>query len=276
MSRDAVSTKPVIIHEGAHVQEQQATLLIEEPLEIRINGAPYAVIMRTPGNEMELAAGFCLTEGIIDSFSEIHSIGFCADAPAGMQNIVNVMVSQNACGREEEAAEPSARAIRKMASRSSCGLCGVEMLQDVEKKTSPLLSDLKIPAGNFYRMLNRMLEFQKMYGSTRSAHAAGIFYPGGEPIVVREDVGRHNALDKVIGHALIKGLDCSRLVALLSSRISFEMVQKALRARIPVVAAVSAATSLAVDLAERNGCTLIGRIREESIIIYTHPDRIVA
>ena len=273
---DAVRTKPVIIHDGVRAQEQKATLLVEEPLEIRINGKPYAVIMRTPGNEMELAAGFCLTEGIIDSFSEIHTIGFCADAPAGMQNIVNVMVSQQACGREDEAAEPSARAVRKMASRSSCGLCGVEMLQDVEKKVAPLQTGLRIPSKNFYRMLNRMLEFQELYGSTKAAHAAGIFYPGGEPIVVREDVGRHNALDKVIGHALMKGLDCSRLVALLSSRISFEMVQKALRARIPVVAAVSAATALAVELGERNGCTLIGRIREGSSIIYTHPDRITS
>lgn len=271
---NAVITKPVILHEGVRGHEQETALLIEEPLEIRINGAPYAVIMRTPGNEMELAAGFCFTEGLVESFAEIQTIGFCADAPAGMQNIINVIIAQQTCGQKN--IEPSARAVRKMASRSSCGLCGVEMLQDVQKKVSPVQTDLRIPFRNFYRMLNRMIEFQKTYASTRSAHAAGIFYPGGEPIVVREDVGRHNALDKAIGHALIQGLDCSRCVVMLSSRISFEMVQKALRARIPVVAAVSAATSLAVDLAERSGCTLIGRIWEKSLIIYTHPERVVA
>jgi len=134
---NAVITKPVFLHEALNVHRHKADLPIEEPLEIRINGTPYAVIMRTPGNEMELAAG-------------------CR-----------------------------------------------------EKDITRVQADLRIPAGNFYRMLNRMLEFQEMYGSTRAAHAAGIFYPGGEPIVVRENAGRHNALDKAIGHALMQVLTAS-------------------------------------------------------------------
>jgi len=270
---DPVIVRPVLLNEQGESKKLQAPVVVEEPLEIRINGNPCAVIMRTPGHEMELAAGFCLTEGIVDSFAEIHSIGFCSDAPAGMQNIVNVIVSRSRDGQAERAEAP-ARAVRVLPSRSSCGLCGVEMLADVGKKVAPVQGNFLVSGGNFYRMMNRMVELQEIFGSTRAAHAAGLFYPEGEPVAVREDVGRHNALDKVIGHGLMQGLDCSRCVAVLSSRISFEMVQKALRARIPVVAAVSAATSLAVDLAERSGCTLIGRVRGHSMVIYTHPERV--
>lgn len=276
MSDNPVTFKPVLAHAGAEFCRERAGLLVEEPLEIRVNGTPYAVIMRTPGHETELAAGFCLTEGIVESRAEIHTVGFCADAPDGMQNIVNVIVSRKACGRKNEDAMPPAGAARRMASRSSCGLCGVAMLRDVEKKIVPVRAGLSIPAARVYPLLQRLLESQVLYGSTRAAHAAGLFSPAGEPVVIREDVGRHNALDKAIGHALLQGHDCSRMVALLSSRISFEMAQKAVRARIPIVAAVSAATSLAVELAERCGCTLIGRVRRESMLVYTHPERVTA
>jgi len=270
---DAVMAWPSTVREGEKSRAHKAALIIEEPLEIRINGSPYAVVMRTPGYETELAAGFCFTEGIIDSFSEILTIIFCAGAPAVRQSFINITVPQKTRDQNEGSGSPAGRTF---ASRSSCGLCKVAMLQDVKKKVVPVQVGLRVPSGNFYRMLESMLAFQTIYGSTRSAHAAGLFYPGGELIIVREDVGRHNALDKAIGHSLMQGLDCGKCIAFLSSRISFEMVQKALRARIPIIAAVSAATSLAVDLAQRTGCTLIGRVRDTSITIYTHPDRIVA
>ncbi len=271
---EPVIARAVLLQEQAETRELQASVVAEEPLEIRINGDPYAVIMRTPGHETELAAGFCFTEGIVDSFAQICSIGFCPEAAAGMQNIVNVIVSRG-CAGQGGPSEATARSPRAMVSRSSCGLCGVEMLADVEKKVAPLPGGLLIAGGELYRMLGRMIELQEIYASTRAAHAAGLFYLEGEPLAVREDVGRHNALDKAIGHGLMRGLDFSRCVAVLSSRISFEMVQKALRARIPVVAAVSAATSLAVDLAGRCGCTLVGRVREHSMVIYTHPERVI-
>jgi FdhD protein len=273
---NAIIKKPIIVLEDKGFHEREEALLVEEPLEIRINGAPYAVIMRTPGSEMELAAGFCFTEGLVDSFSEIQTIGFCKDAPEGLQNIVNVIVAQKACGRADADAAAPARAVRKMASRSSCGLCGVEMLGDVEKSITAIESGLRLMPADIFTLPEKMFEQQSMFSRTRASHAAALFRANGELVVLREDVGRHNALDKVIGNALLQGLDCSGCIAMLSSRISFEMVQKALRARIPVIAAVSAATSLAVDLAERNGCTLIGRVRDKSMIIYTRPDRVVS
>jgi FdhD protein len=266
---------------GAPGEEREAEidLVVEEPLEIRINGVPYAVVMRTPGYEMELVAGFCFTEGIVDSISGVLSMGFCADAAGDARNVVSVIVAPKPEGGGApagEAVELRMSAARSYESRSSCGICGVRMLEDVEKKIAPIVSDMKVRAEDVFLMQERMEERQVIGARTRAAHAAGLFRPDGDPIVVREDVGRHNALDRIIGHALLNGIDCGGCVAFLSSRISFEMAQKAARARIPIVAAVSAATSLAVELADRANCTLAGRVRGESMVVYTHPQRIIS
>lgn len=261
---------------GREHARRDIELIVEEPLEIRLNGVPYATIMRTPGFEMELAAGFCLTEGMIDSLAEVLTMGFCAEAE-NVGNIVNVMTVTAAVttGRKsQEAAAPRKASGRRLESRSSCGLCGVTMLEDINRVLLPLAEGPRIPIADIVRMQYRMIEEQALQVRTKGAHAVALVRVDGMPVVVREDVGRHNALDKAIGHALLNGIDCSGCVAILSGRISFEMAQKAIRARIPIVAAVSAATALAVDLAERLNCTLIGRLREDSLSVYTHEERL--
>jgi len=260
---------------GRECHRREIELIVEEPLEIRINGEPYATIMRTPGFEMELAAGFCFTEGIIDSLAEVLTLGFCADAE-NTGNIVNVMTAAGRAGERSSASvEPRKASGRRLESRSSCGLCGVTMLEDINRVLLPLEDELRIPAVDIVRMQYVMVEKQALQARTKGVHAVALVRPDGVPVIVREDVGRHNALDKAIGHALLYGIDCSGCVAILSGRISFEMAQKAIRARIPVVAAVSAATALAVDLANHLNCTLIGRLRDDSLSIYTHQERIV-
>ncbi len=257
------------LKDGAKTSED-VPLVVEEPLEIRVNGSPYAVVMRTPGHEMELACGFCLTEGIVDSFTDILSMGFCPDETGEMKNVVQVIV-KNAPQEDERSPGP-----RALSSMSSCGLCGVRMLEDIGRRLFPLEGGPQIKADDLVKMQYEMLKRQDLFRTTRGgAHAVALADAGGGIIVVREDLGRHNAMDKVIGHAMMNGIDCRRCVALISGRISFEMVQKAVRARIAVVAAISAATSLAVNLAERMGCTLAGRLRDRDMVIYTHPSRIL-
>ncbi len=257
------------LKDGAKTSED-VPLIVEEPLEIRVNGLPYAVVMRTPGHEMELAAGFCLTEGIVDSFPDILSMGFCPNEADELKNIVQVIV------KNASDIDGPRRNARVLSSRSSCGLCGVQMLEDLDRRLSPLEDGPEVKAEDLVRMQYGMLEQQELFRTTwGGSHAVALAGAGGEIIVVREDLGRHNAMDKVIGHAMMNGIDCRRCVALISGRISFEMVQKAVRAKIAVVAAISAATSLAVNLAERTGCTLVGRLRDRDMLIYTHPSRIL-
>ncbi len=262
---------PVVHLKNGAKTSEGVPLIVEEPLEIRINGLPYAVVMRTPGHEMELAAGFCLTEGIIDSFPDILSMGFCPNETDELKNVVQVIV-KNAPQEDERRPGP-----RALSSRSSCGLCGVRMLEDLERRLSPIEGGPEIKAEDLVKIQYDMLERQDLFRTTRGgAHAVALADAGGGVIVVREDLGRHNAMDKVIGHAMMNGIDCRRCVALISGRISFEMVQKAVRAKIAVVAAISAATSLAVDMAGRMGCTLVGRLRDRDMVVYTHSSRILA
>ncbi|MFA6447888.1 MAG: formate dehydrogenase accessory sulfurtransferase FdhD [bacterium] len=256
---------------GETTRETGIELIVEEPLEIRINGEPFATIMRTPGNEIELAAGFCFTEGIVDKFADILTIAFCADAE-DTKNIINVMTPDR--GGECEVADPRKSSGRKLESRSSCGLCGVKMLEDIYKRLTPLKDGPQVHAADIVKMQYRMIEKQELQTRTKGSHAVALVRTDGELVVVREDVGRHNALDKAIGYALMRGIDCSNCVAILSGRISFEMAQKSVRAGIPIVAAVSAATALAVELADRLNCTLIGRLRDDDLVVYTHKERV--
>jgi FdhD protein len=281
------AARPIVRINDRSTTQEDDLVIVEEPLEIRVNGEPYVVVMRTPGHEMELAAGFCLTEGVVDAFSQILSMGFCSEAHDQMQNVVNVIVSSGPSGRISPSASgplspggsvgasPLPAGARALASRSSCGICGIRMIEDLDRRASPLPEGGEFPVSSIVRLQHEMSERQAMWRLTGGAHAAALAKSDGEVLVVREDVGRHNALDKAIGFAGLHGMDCSACMALLSGRISFEMVQKAVRAQIPVVIGVSAATSLSVDLAERLGCTLVGRLRGPKMVIYTHPERIV-
>ena len=226
---------------GAKTTED-VPLVVEEPLEIRVNGEPLAVLMRTPGDELELAAGFCLTEGVVDSYSEITLLDICKAAGENYGNVVNVFVDKDNGA--------TARLPRALTTGSSCGLCGARMLDEIKRDLTPLAPGPVFPLSEVialqYAMFERQELFRRTWGGT---HAVALARAGAGLIVVREDIGRHNAMDKVIGHAMREGLDMRECIAILSGRISFEMVQKAVRAKIPVVAAVSAATAMAVELA---------------------------
>lgn len=265
---DQFSQRSALRIENNSSSDEEVYLAVEEPLEIRVNGEPYAVVMRTPGNEIELAAGFCLTEGIVDSLSDIMTMGFCPDADE-TKNIVNMVV-------REKSDKNCSSSARSMASRSSCGICGIKMLGDLEKELSPLSSGIKIGAHDLEAMQAEMWKHQDLFRRTKATHAVCLASADGKMLAVREDVGRHNAMDKVIGFAMLNGIDCTGCAVFLSSRISYEMVQKAIRAKIPVVAAVSAATSLAVDLAGRFDCTLVGRVRDDGFVVYSGASRIVS
>lgn len=268
LPRPAVGSYPVTRWpvEGAATGDAVA---VEEPLEIRIDGKALAVTMRTPGHDLELAAGFCLTEGVVTDSDDIAGVAVCSDADA--DNVVDVRLDV----RDRDAAVERAR--RASFLSSSCGICGVQSLDRVEQAThrfeidrprlaAPLISEL--PA--------RMLGEQSVFARTGGLHAAALFTPDGKWIVLREDVGRHNAVDKVIGHCLLQRLQAFReaSVLLVSGRASFEIVQKAAVARVPAVAAVGAPTSLAVDLARRLEMTLIGFVRDGRFNVYSGERRL--
>ena len=268
--KDLLRVEAASFSEDRSCVEEDVLVIVEEPLEIRVNGMPYAVLMRTPGSEIELAIGFCLTEGIVDAFEEIESVGFCPDATADAENVVNV-AAKPVTGREGGFIDPPSRS--RVAS-TACGICGVRTIDDLSMRLTRLPPGCKVPTETIIDLQYIMSDRQTLSRLTTGTHAAALSGVDGRLHVVREDVGRHNALDKVIGYAMLHGVDLRSCVALLSGRISFEMVQKAVRAGIPVVAAISAATSLAVSLARRFDCTLVGRLRDRSMTVYTCPERI--
>jgi FdhD protein len=234
-------------------------LAVEEPLEIRVNGEAVAVTMRTPGHDEELALGFLISEGA--------SPRRAAAPPDLAANTVEVEVP----GFDHEAVR------RNFYTTSSCGVCGKASLDAVRLKTrySPADDQVRVPYDVLAGLPDALRARQQVFDRTGGLHAAGLFTAIGELLVVREDVGRHNAVDKVIGWALLGGLIPARgHVLIVSGRTSFELAQKAVMAGIPVLGAVSAPSSLAVDLAAESGLTLAGFIRNGSMNVYTRPDRI--
>lgn len=223
-------------------------LLGEEPLSIRIQGNPYSVVMRTPGDEIALVAGFCLTEGIIDTVDDYKSLAFCDGEDT---NTVAVTLVPS---RREQISQILDR--RGFISQTSCGLCGKEIVKDLFQQIQPLRDNSRIDISRALACLENITLYQPLRQQTRAAHAAVIFDSEFDLIASAEDVGRHNAVDKVIGKAFLDNkLDRAALLV-LSSRISFELVQKAARARIPVILAISRPTALAVQLATELNITL--------------------
>ena len=260
---------------GDDEQEQREEYLtVEEPLEIRLGGRSLAVIMRTPGHDDELAAGFLLTEGVVQDPGDILELRAASDADGlPLPNVIEATL------REQLMRDAATSAFRRhFAVSASCGLCGKDSIADVLSAIEPLAGDaddLRVPASCLYELPARLREAQAVFTHTGGLHAAGLFNMGGELSLLREDVGRHNAVDKLIGHGLLHAiLPYSRSILLVSGRTSFEIIQKALRARIPCIAAISAPSSLAVELAEQSGITLIGFLRERTMNVYTHPERV--
>ncbi|MFE9560737.1 formate dehydrogenase accessory sulfurtransferase FdhD [Streptomyces sp. NPDC006487] len=250
------------------------TLVAEEPLEIRLNGKPLAITMRTPGDDFALAVGFLASEGVLASASDVRAVTYCEGAAEDGTNTYNVVNVQLAAG----VPVPDITLERNVYTTSSCGLCGKASLDAVRTATRfPGLADdpVRVGARVLGELPDRLRAEQKVFERTGALHGAGLFSAGGELIDVREDVGRHNAVDKIVGRALQAGrLPLAGSVLLVSGRASFELAQKAVMAGIPVLAAVSAPSSLAVDLALEAGLTLVGFLRGGDMNIYAGEERI--
>ena len=248
------------------------TLAVEDPLEIRVNGTPITVTMRTPGSDFELAQGFLLTEGVIAHRDDVVTVRYCRGA-AGEANTYNVLDVTLA----PDVTPPDVDVTRNFYTTSSCGVCGKASLEAVRtiSRHSPGDEPASITADTLTSMPGQLRTAQKVFASTGGLHGAALFGIDGTLLAVREDIGRHNAVDKVIGWALEEGrIPLSTSVLLVSGRASFEITQKAVMAGIPVLAAVSAPSSLAVDLASQSGVTLVAFLRGDSMNVYTRPDRV--
>lgn len=246
----------------------------EEPLEIRVGGVPLAITMRTPGNDYELAAGFLVSEGVVGDPSDFASAQYCRGTEAEGENTYNVLNIHLGPGVDPPAPELA----RNFYTTSSCGICGKASIEAVETSSRfDLASDpTEVELERLLGMPDRLRESQSIFDRTGGLHAAALFdATTGELLAVREDVGRHNAVDKVIGWALLEDrLPLSGCVLQVSGRASFELVQKAKMAGIPIFSAVSAPSSLAVNLAVASNMTLAGFVRGDSLVAYSCPDRI--
>ncbi|MEU6289252.1 formate dehydrogenase accessory sulfurtransferase FdhD [Streptomyces sp. NPDC046988] len=273
MGRVTERRKVIRVRDGA-VTTRPDTLVAEEPLEIRLNGKPLAITMRTPGDDFALAAGFLVSEGVLAERDDLQNIVYCAGATVDGSNTYNVVDVRTSPG----VSIPDITLDRNVYTTSSCGLCGKASLDAVRTTarwpiadTPPVLVTPELLAD----LPDRLRASQRVFDRTGGLHAAALFTEDGELVDVREDVGRHNAVDKLVGRALQNGdLPLSRSVLLVSGRASFELAQKAVMAGIPVLAAVSAPSSLAVDLAAETGLTLVGFLRGSSMNVYAGEDRV--
>lgn len=260
LTADAMTTRP-------------ETLAVEEPLEIRINGSATTVTMRTPGSDVELAQGFLLTEGVIVARDDIARVEYCRGAGEDGANTYNVLDVTLA----EGVPAPPLDVTRNFYTTSSCGVCGKGSIDAIRtiSRHSPGDDPTVVTSDTLSAMPDQLRSAQRVFASTGGLHGAALFEADGTVLVVREDIGRHNAVDKVIGWALENGrIPLAGTVLLVSGRASFELTQKAVMAGIPVLAAVSAPSSLAVDLASQAGLTLVAFLRGASMNVYTRRDRV--
>jgi FdhD protein len=246
----------------------QDYLVGEEPLEIRVGGLPLSVTMRTPGHDLELVAGFLYTEGLIQSRDQIVSIRHRADTEKRHgQNVVEIELVGTEIDRE--------RLQRNFFAASSCGICGKASIDAVRVRgIRPPNADLRLDPELLCALPEKLRAAQAVFGRTGGLHAAAVFDTQGELLALREDVGRHNAVDKIVGWALLEGRPLSGHVMMVSGRGGFEIVQKALVAGLPVVASVSAPSSLAVQLSRELGLTLVGFLRGRRFVVYAGEERL--
>lgn len=239
----------------------------EEPLEIRVEGRSVAVVMRTPGHDEELACGFLVSEGVVKNPRDILEVSQCPSVNNKHGNIVDVLLGGAVVNWDS--------LTRHVFSASSCGLCGKTSIESVFQQFPSVKGDWQVEPKLIASLPDKLRAAQETFSKTGGLHASGLFDLEGRLIVLREDVGRHNALDKILGYALQRGLlPLDRHILLVSGRVSFEIIQKALAAGIPLLAAISAPSSLAVDFAHEAGQTLVGFLRGETMNVYTHPQRV--
>lgn len=274
MTSPSIRRVPVVRVAPGAAERDHDLIAVEEPLEVRVNGAPFAVIMRTPGHDVPLAAGFLLAEDVVREAAEIAAIERCDDTDDdGRGNVINVTVTGEAASRV--AARLGER--RQIITTAACGLCGRRTIESLRTRVSSVHGAWTVPALVVAGLPQALRDSQAAFDKTGGIHAAALADRTGAILLAAEDVGRHNALDKIVGRALLDGrvpLDDALLI--LSGRASFELVQKALLAGVPLVAAVSAPSSLAVALAEETGITLCGFVRGETMNVYTHAHRVVS
>ncbi|HLF94017.1 MAG TPA: formate dehydrogenase accessory sulfurtransferase FdhD [Planctomycetota bacterium] len=259
---------PSTAHQAQHVSFEDH-LAVEEPLEIRIHDEPVVITMRTPGEDFALAAGFLYSEGLLHGPKDVGSIRYCDNTQdPHHKNIVNFTF---ASGHKPDLA----RLKRNFYATSSCGVCGKASIDQIKMQAKPITSKIKIRLDVVYSMGHSLRKAQTLFEKTGGLHAAGVFDEHGTLHTLHEDVGRHNAVDKVIGHMLLQDrAPLDHHLLMVSGRASFEIMQKAVMARMPIVCAVSAPSSLAVETAREFGVTLVGFLREDDFNVYTHAERI--
>ena len=266
----AVTTRILRWKQGSLFQSVEDSLSREEPLEIRVKGESVAVTMRTPGHDDELALGFLLSEGVIAGSSDVIEIAPCQKGESALHgNVLNVFLAPKAVIDLDKLR-------RNVYASSSCGLCGKASIESVHVHFPPLVKREPFVAAEKLLQLPAMLRVrQETFEKTGGLHAAGLFDFNGRLLTLREDVGRHNAVDKVLGRSMLDGnLPLEDSVLMVSGRASFEILQKALAGRVPVVCAISAPSSLAVEFARESGQTLVGFLRGSTFNVYSHPERI--
>ncbi|EDY60106.1 MULTISPECIES: formate dehydrogenase accessory sulfurtransferase FdhD [Streptomyces] len=273
MGRVTERRKVIRIRDGA-LSSRPDTLVTEEPLEIRLNGKPLAITMRTPGDDFALATGFLVSEGVLAQQHDLQNIVYCAGATKNGTNTYNIVDVTTAT----HVAIPDITLERNVYTTSSCGLCGKASLDAVTTTTHWPIHDtppVRVSPELLASLPDQLRAAQQVFDRTGGLHAAALFTEHGHLLDIREDVGRHNAVDKLIGRALQHGnLPLSRTLLLVSGRASFELAQKAVMAGIPLLAAVSAPSSLAVDLATETGLTLVGFLRGPSMNVYAGEHRL--
>jgi FdhD protein len=257
----------VIRYERGVCRNSVHELIGEEPLLIRIDGKPYSVVMRTPGEELFHAAGFCLGEGIADSPDDFTAIGYCKDLDP---NVIDIRLKPE---RREKIHDVLER--RGFVSQTSCGICGKEMVKDLYQILTPAENGLQVEINRIFDCINKLSENQKYYQRTRGSHAAMIFDNQLDMISFAEDVGRHNALDKAIGKVFFNRKLPEACILILSSRISYELVQKAARAHLPIMIGKSRPTALAAEMGQALNMTLACTDKESELILFCGANRIV-
>lgn len=272
----AQSKVPVRIYDGAHLKERRDTVVTEEPLEIRVSSAgsseTLAVTMRTPGSDFELAVGFLFGEGIVTSRDQVLGISYCRDDDLPPDQLYNIVIVELAAGADVD----MTRLERHFHMSSACGVCGKATIESLSLRgVKPVAHGPTVPPSVVTSLPAKLREAQKIFASTGGLHAAALFDAVGEVIAVREDVGRHNAFDKLVGSALLDGgLPLGEHIVMVSGRSSFEIAQKAASAGIRIVCSVSAPSSLAIDVAKEFGITLIGFLRDERFNVYSGFERL--
>jgi FdhD protein len=274
MSKGPTTRFKVEVQDGSKTSRREDVVVTEEPLELRLEWPgrppePLVVTMRTPGSDFELAAGFCLAEGFAVRENAISTVAYCTDVKLTREQQFNTVTVTFDGPPDREPPQ------RYGVTSAACGVCGQQSLDELAERDYDPVDQVEVPLDVVLRLPDLLREGQPTFGRTGGLHAAGLYTPAGEKVVVREDVGRHNAVDKVVGWSVLNQKSRKGLVMAVSGRMGYEIIQKAVAAGIGMIVAVGAPSSLAVDLARRFDVTLVGFTRGERCVIYSSPERVL-